>query len=889
MSILRRPRSLLVVLLLPLLVAGVGMWALKDRVDRLDTVPAAVVNLDEGTTMTIDSTEQFVPFGRQLAAGLTRPDAAASASAASAGAPATAGFDWRLTDEDDAEQGLRDGTYAAVIVIPADFSTKLATLGTPDPQKADIQVTTNDASGALDSAIGIAVSQAAASTTGSEMTRQYLSQLYVGFNTIQESFSQAADGAAGIDEGITGLDEGIGQTRDGARELSDGATGLAGGTRDLSDGAAQLDDGVQATADGTHDLADGLGQLADGTDSVAQGNRDLSDGLSQLADGTAGTAQGTRDLSDGLYQLADGGDDLADGARQLSDGINGRDGQPGLVTGVDQLQAAVDGDGTAANPGLIAGAEQLADGTRQASDGVRLAFEGDGTQSNPGLVAASGGFADGVEQYTGSVDDLAAGADAACSAFNTEEITADPRLGALCAPAQDGGAPPSLRAGLGQLAGDPGEQLRTGARGTADGITAVAYGSDGQPGLIEGMDQAASGAEQFARQAPALGDGVGQLSDGVHRLGDGASQLADGTEQLADGIRDSADGASQLADGTEQLADGVRDSADGASQLADGADGLSTGAHDAADGASQLADGTDLLADGSSQLADGTSQLADGADQLADGTTRLADGTDQLADGSAQLADGSGQFAQGLRDGADQMPTYSASERSAMSDMAAEPVTSIADRQNQADGAATATFPFVAALALWLGAFGSFLLVPALSRRLLDAAMPMSGVVLRSLLPTLAIGLVQAVAVLAVITAIGIRPVSALGVGVLTLAGAAAFAALHQALVVLLGGRVGRVASLVIMVLQVVALAGILPLQTAPPLLQSLSALMPITILSKGLTHAALGGALVSTSATLLALAAWGAGSVAVTLLASRNARSARGPRSPLEADPLAV
>lgn len=123
----------------------------------------------------------------------------------------------------------------------------------------------------------------------------------------------------------------------------------------------------------------------------------------------------------------------------------------------------------------------------------------------------------------------------------------------------------------------------------------------------------------------------------------------------------------------------------------------------------------------------------------------------------------------------------------------------------------------------------------------------------------------------------------------LTLAGAAVFAALHQALVVLLGGRVGRVASLVIVVLQVVALAGILPLQTAPPLLQSLSALMPITILSKGLTHAALGGALVSTSATLLALAAWTLGSLAVTLLASRNARSAHGPRSPLEADPLAV
>src|SRR5699024_6006568 len=70
-----------------------------------------------------------------------------------------------------------------------------------------------------------------------------------------------------------------------------------------------------------------------------------------------------------------------------------------------------------------------------------------------------------------------------------------------------------------------------------------------------------------------------------------------------------------------------------------------------------------------------------------------------------------------------------------MSEMAASPVDTSLERENQASGATTATFPFVAALALWLGAFGSFLLLPALSRRLLDGAVPMWQVVLRSLVP----------------------------------------------------------------------------------------------------------------------------------------------------------
>lgn len=57
MRLFRYPKALIVVVLLPLLIAGVGMWALKDRVDRLDDVPAAVVNLDEGATMTVDGKE----------------------------------------------------------------------------------------------------------------------------------------------------------------------------------------------------------------------------------------------------------------------------------------------------------------------------------------------------------------------------------------------------------------------------------------------------------------------------------------------------------------------------------------------------------------------------------------------------------------------------------------------------------------------------------------------------------------------------------------------------------------------------------------------------------------------------------------------------------------
>src|SRR5699024_9866836 len=238
--------------------------------------------------------------------------------------------------------------------------------------------------------------------------------------------------------------------------------------------------------------------------------------------------------------------------------------------------------------------------------------------------------------------------------------------------------------------------------------------------------------------------------------------------------------------------EGARSSADGAGDLATGLDELAGGTHSSAEGAGELAGGTEELADGSRELAGGSDALAEGSEQLADGTGALADGPGELADGAGELADG-------LRDGADDIPSYTEDERSRMSEMAASPVDTSLERENQASGATTATFPFVAALALWLGAFGSFLLLPALSRRLLDGAVPMWQVVLRSLVPPVLIAVVQTVAVLAVITAIGISPVSPLAVGVIAFAGAVMFAALHQALMALLGDRIGRIASIVVM------------------------------------------------------------------------------------------
>ena len=89
-----RPWSILGLVLVPLLVAGLLLGTTWGRDDRLDRINAAVVNVDKA----VNVNGQLVPMGRQLAAEITSTD--------------TPNISWTLSDPSDAASGLADGRYA---------------------------------------------------------------------------------------------------------------------------------------------------------------------------------------------------------------------------------------------------------------------------------------------------------------------------------------------------------------------------------------------------------------------------------------------------------------------------------------------------------------------------------------------------------------------------------------------------------------------------------------------------------------------------------------------------------------------------------------------------------------------------------------------------------
>ena len=508
--------SLVGLVLVPLLVAAGFLWATWDSETRLGRVQAAIVNDDVGTT--ID--EQFVPLGRQLAGALVNGDEVADT------------FDWVLTDTDDARAGLESGTYAAAVTIPESFSRQATSFSADDVAAiapATIEVQTSQVGGITDGVVAQVITTAARDTLNTELTEQYLDNVYLGFSSTKEQFESVASGA-----------------------------------RKIADGSGDLSDGLDQTSTGTTELADGLKQLDDGA-------QQLATGMTELADGTQRLPKQTRQLADGAAKSADGADDLADGVKQYVDGVKQLD---------KQLPQFTKGLGRTAE-----GAEELATGTGQLSAGMKNYAAGI-SQFAVGLDTYATTMSNltpealqATVQCPAQIEEVGA-----CEAFYAGAVAGTKVAGAgLTA---DNGENPSLVDSASSLASNASTisinlgKISTGVTGLSTGLSRLDTGA----GTIkDGVDTLATNGTELARGTKSLATGLGKLADGTDALSTGLTQLNKGIQQTATGTSELAIATDQSATGARRLSDGLVALADGGGQLAAGSGELATGLEEGAE------------------------------------------------------------------------------------------------------------------------------------------------------------------------------------------------------------------------------------------------------------------------------------------------------------------
>ena len=312
-----------------------------------------------------DGTTTPVFAGRALVTELTGPD--------------VEGFDWKITNAEDAQEALEAGEVYAVLTVPSDFSKSILSVSGDNPQRATISIETDDSHSYLSGSVAQVVGEGMASAFGTEITAQYLEGLYGGFGELGDSLQTAADGAGDLSKGVSELSDGL-------EQLSGGATEAAAGSRLFSTGVGEYSRGVDELSGGLTELSvgvQGLPQLSNGIAKYTSGVSSLSGTLTQLNavlqvdPGNEQALAGLAGVSAGLRQAASGGGELAAGAAglpALTEGIAASaQGARKLSAGSGELRSGAN-DLSAGVGELAAGARESAKGSAQIATGtVKLA------------------------------------------------------------------------------------------------------------------------------------------------------------------------------------------------------------------------------------------------------------------------------------------------------------------------------------------------------------------------------------------------------------------------------------------------------------------------------------------------------------------------------------
>ncbi|MBA2811920.1 YhgE/Pip domain-containing protein [Streptomyces sp. KM273126] len=308
-----------------------------------------------------------------------------------------------------------------------------------------------------------------------------------------------------------------------------------------------------------------------------------------------------------------------------------------------------------------------------------------------------------------------------------------------------------------------------------------------------------------------------------------------------------------------------------AKALAKAAPHLSEDLDDAVSKVNALHEGAAKVARGARALHTGLGTAQTGAADLDSGVGKLSSGATDLTGGMYKLSDGSGKLAGGLRDGAEQIPDYDQQDRDQRTEVMADPVQLASRDLHKAPNYGTGFAPYFIPLSLWVGAMVAYMLIQPLNRRALAAGASAWRIALAGWLPVAALGVLQTVALMAVLHwAVGLEPARAAGTMGFLFIVTACFAAIVQWLNARFGAA-GRILVLAVLMLQLTSAGGTYPVQTSPDFFNAIHPFLPMSYVVEALRRLVTGGDLSPVRQACAVLAAFTAGALALTALSARR------------------
>ncbi len=496
------------VLAIPILYAGMFLWAFWDPYTYLDSLPIAVVNEDTGTVYE----GEHLDLGDELVTKLKEEET----------------FDFHFVETQTGYKGLQNEDYYVLIEIPHNFSEQATTVLEDTPEHMELIYVPNESYNFLAAQMGETAMLEIEAALEEKVIETYADTMFDSVHELADGFETAHEGSSELHDGTIELQDGVTELRDGSLELADGSVQLQDGIGVLADKSTDLEAGLQDASSGAGTLTNGisevnngLGQLVDGQSTLIEGATELETGASSLETNLSDLNTGLGDVSAGLDSAIAGTDELNEGAAALSDNLSQwKGGADGIKIGAEDL-----------NGGITELEQQLQPLIAQAPEEMQkelsIAFEK--------LIAGSQGLADGTAELQENATLLSEGANTL--ATGTETLAAGQQ---------------ELKTGIGSLQAG-GTALEEGAQTLASGQTEL---KEGMVFFNDQLATAQSGVNELADGSQTLVSGLGELKNGASAFVEGSNELASGAGDVTEGMGTLNEGVDTLASGSDDLTEG---------------------------------------------------------------------------------------------------------------------------------------------------------------------------------------------------------------------------------------------------------------------------------------------------------------------------------------------
>ena len=807
--------AIVAVIFVPILYAGMFLWAFWDPYEHLADVPVAIVNEDEG----YEFEDEYLELGNEFVDKMKEEPE----------------FDFHFVDKNKGYQGLNDQEYYILIEIPKDFSKNASTVMDDTPQQLDLIYKPNESFNFLAAQIGETAMLQIEMALEEKITETYA-------ETIFDKIDDVADGLVDASEATGDLNDGANELEDGSKKLQDNLITLASKTIEFDEGVTTAKDGSDDLATGANTLASGIYELYDNSNKLRNASVDLQSGAGQLASGINQADTGLQEMSKKVPQLVDG-------TKQV---------QGGLSTLHNQLPKEM---AKQIDREIDKGTDTILDGTKELQTGITGGIEkGLKKEFAPELSKElTNGISKGIAtEVVDTANDFISNApteipkDVAKDIIELLKEKEAANKQELLKILKEANVPEEVINEVSKKL----DEFQPNYDEIENSIISILEGI-----LSEALDGVEITAEQEKQLTKLIKDNIESgITDGVNQGVDQAvdatvSEINSGFDQYTSEITKGLDGATKGLDkkiksalddpmnqlqgglstintGQTALKDGVGQLANGTSQLKTGSSKLVTGQNSYVSNMNKFTssftkanDGTQTLAMGANTLSSGMVQLKDGSFQLNDGAHQLADGSEELYDGMNKLTDGTEEFNDKMNEAADEANNINATDLT--HNMIANPVEVENEKIYEVPNYGTGFAPYFLSLGLFVGALLLSIVYPLRE----PSVVPTSGFswFLRKFLGLFVIGILQAVIAASILLiGLGIEVQSIPLFYLYSIITSLVFITLIQFLVTCFDDP-GRFVAILILILQLTTSAGTFPLELIPKALQPFNLLLPMT------------------------------------------------------------